>query len=441
MKSAWLLVGLVGCTTHHGSSGGSGALSGSRLRVRWEQAGGGRRFVGWHDDQLDLDCDFDSYIYNRAHRCLPAVAVVDNDYLDSACTQQVATTTEPYSIAGYAHYAISKAANTCDAPPQLFAAAQPTMMATYFLVDGVCKPEVARLAYVPGAAVSETAFVSAVESHDVNGQNWLLAEDGALVPWGGWDGKYAVKPTSSTWQPWIVAYNGEGFSDSTCTTSTAAKLPDSARCPLESALIYDFANADAYSYAELGAPLAMTYTTDNGVCAEHESDPRLTFEVGVAISPSSLLPASTQLAGAGPVAVRYAVMNGHTIYNTGFGTNGSPSTDPFVDTASGLDCVSEPMTDNARHCVPQPGDPSDVLYFADAACTQLVMPSTTSSPPSLFSYFDAGFVSVRPVIGAQLTALLYDSNGACTPATSQPYYALGDELPASRFAVITTTTD
>src|SRR5262245_14087455 len=59
--------------------------SGSRLRARVHEAeGGGRKFVGWHDQELDIDCAVVE-IEDLGHRCVPG-SFGSKTFADAACS-------------------------------------------------------------------------------------------------------------------------------------------------------------------------------------------------------------------------------------------------------------------------------------------------------------------------------------------------------------------
>src|SRR5678815_848015 len=109
-----LLASLAGCAA---TPAPADVASGSRLRAVWQVADGTRRLVGWHDTQLDLDCDFAFYQHGRDHRCLPDVAQVFSYFADAACTEPVALafTTDP------PHYGVSIPVDTCTTDTTIYA--------------------------------------------------------------------------------------------------------------------------------------------------------------------------------------------------------------------------------------------------------------------------------------------------------------------------------
>ncbi len=458
-----------------GGCGGvdAGSPTAHRLHPRYEIAGSAQRLIGWHDEQLGFDCSFTDYIQGREHRCLPeSYAVGDNYFADSGCQSLLA-----YDYDGRAlHYALKGAANTCEERPKLYSVGEAVPSANVFSIadDGSCQPLLGFddfQFYRLGAEASIDELASATEQPDLRGQLWLVTEDGAREPWGGWDGKRAVQPANThghlRWAPWIVAYqSGELHSDPGCQADVATKEPDSARCPLDAVLIFDTSGGDScaggvpVSYAELGPKVEMLYYSDDTTpCAAHGGNWLLDWEVGKSID-GELLPAGTIDEGDGPIKVRHATMNGvviqHAVTDSALGGNGPPGPDDFIDVASGLVCAPLRAADGKTRCIPPP---TVDLYYVDSKCTAPAIQvaaagDTCPAPPlpALITASDdiddpiAGTLSAWPVedelpSGVQL---YYSSNGVCDLFPLQEgatYQRLGKELPPTRFAEVTQKTE
>jgi hypothetical protein len=99
--------------------------SGSRLKAKWYVgADGSKQFLGWHDSQLNTDCDF-GVASDGATRCIPAYpagALVATYFADAACSQPIA-----YLYPGCATptYASQSASASCALKPvtQIFSIA------------------------------------------------------------------------------------------------------------------------------------------------------------------------------------------------------------------------------------------------------------------------------------------------------------------------------
>nr|HEX4317231.1 hypothetical protein [Kofleriaceae bacterium] len=455
---AWVLAaaGIVAC-----GDNGSLALrttAGSRLHPRFLTGGDARQLVGWHDDQLGADCNFEDYVANREHRCVPAFASPDADYYsNAACTVELAVSEQPSPA-----IIMSRAANTCAADPTFFAVGD-EVTGAYQLFDGVCSFITTPLPFhmfAIGSAIDESVLAAAHEVPDDAGQLWLLGDDGAVVPWGGWDGHRAVAPTTtvagSRWAPWIVAYDFGAFADAACTVPAVTKDADSARCPMDAALAFSSgSDVASLSFFELGRQLDTSYFIGSAGCQPSDDGVAVVaYERGAAIDSSALPAATSQLDGSGDVQVLHAVFDGHVVLQTladpSRGGNIPPQPDAFVDRASGLACEPAEAADGVTRCFPPAGEDD---YFTDAACTQLVMPvfDPTVATPAVFTYFAGdGATHARAPAGAAVAApatmfaqptVDADVVGPCVSTPPVAYVPLGDELPASRFAALALEVD
>lgn len=460
-----LLLGACGVTTTP-----SAVTSGSRLRARWQVAGGVRRLIGWHDEQLDLDCGFEGYLFGREHRCVPdALESSGGFFADAACATPLAVASSMPPPA----FIVVPPENSCTDEPKFFhtgAAVDPSQV--FSLENGACAPLSGNgnptLFYRLGDPVPTSAFVAASERPGDAGQLWLVAEDGASAPWGGWNGQWAVQPTRTDdgmvrWAPWMVAYQiGNSYADSGCTTPVATKLAGSARCPLDAVLGFgpnDSCGRVTASFSAIGSPVTMPYTMQSGACTGGTGLPgSLAYLIGAPIPDGQLEPVGSTTDGGGPVQLRRATLRDRPILQTGlnsqFGGNGPPSPDVFIDASSGLACEPLLAADGKLRCIPPAGS-SDDLFYTDSACTQQVLSWSPSScdgaatPPALFTY-DAGDGSVRgrPVMGAVTPTQIYDrassSSAPCqldAAPPAGPWYRLGDELAPDRFAEVTVEVD
>jgi hypothetical protein len=447
------------------SGSGSAIESGSRLRARWEVAAGARRLVGWHDQTLGLDCEFERYVAGRQHRCLPHVALMAPFYADAACTEQLAVNDAalPGEHDTTPHYVMVRPDNACVANPTFFEIGAPADSSSVFTnSSGTCMPMLGPPElYRVGAAVAETTFVGAVEQ-PMEGQLLLHAEDGAGVPWGGWDGTRAVLPTSAgdtsvSWAPWIVAYQrNDRFADAACSVPLAAKGAADARCPMDAVLSFipsPMGHITGVAFSALGAPVTSTYGRDSnsGACMATSDSGEIAFQIGASIPNEQLRTAGDTLEGTGSVQVHHATLDGHAIWNTAknsqWGGNGPPRPDYFVDAATGLQCDPLPGADGALRCIPQPMVAGEI-YFADAACSQPVVAIVgTLPPPSLItSAAGDGRFHGWPVQGQVTPAQLFSfGSGSCTPVSPVPggfvFYGTGAEFPPDRFAEVTTVVD
>ena len=454
----WLWLGLVACGDNEHPEP-QHVTSGSRLRARWQVAGDARRLIGWHDATLDLDCDFGGYIANRDHRCVPpAMGVADGVFSDAACTR-------PMAVGEPLPYALHRPTDSCADAPRVFTPGSATMQ-VFELGSGSsgCHAVTETQPYFPlETELPVDMFAQAHESFDEPGQMWLVTEDGARVPWGGWDGTRAVEPTQTggelRWGPWMVAYSSGAFSDATCTTQVADKEGDTARCPLDAVLVFPMGGSGVLgvSFDEIGDEIAPTWVLQDDACVPQPAGGVQAYAIGAPIESSSLADFTTTFVGTGPVQVRTGVLDGQLVLQTGpnvqFGGNGPPPPDQLIDRASGLPCAAQLGSDGATRCLPLVL--GDDLYFLDAACTQLIAPDyTMTGSASLYAYYQGdGAVHARPVLDAVTPvppSLYYeatvdaDTLGACGMIPTDPTQAfvnLGAELPASRFAPVSIVVD
>jgi hypothetical protein len=250
-----------------------------------------------------------------------------------------------------------------------------------------------------------------------------------------------------------------GYADAACKQPVASKESYDAPCPLDAALSFGTGRScTSASFFALGPALSEAYSLqpDGSCTGQPVLGGGLAYGVGAPIPTTTLPLTSFVLQGAAPVQLRVAAFDGHPVLRTGknvqFGGTGSPQNDAFVDAASGVSCEPLPAADGKTRCMP---DTNGVLVFADAACALPVFvffPDTCSkppfAPPPIAGFGTNGTWHVRTV-GAPLPASqptwAADSTGACMPSApitnGAVYYALGNELPPTRFTEVTVVTE
>lgn len=438
--------------------------SGSRLRAVWQVADGTRRLVGWHDTQLDLDCEFGLYQHGRAHRCLPDVAQVFSYYADPACTEPVALsfTTDP------PHYAVSVPIDTCTTDTTIYALGDEVVQVYGDDPTGACVPQTAGVpAYRLGATVPVTTFVGATEQPDGD-QLWLVADDGARAPWAGWDGTRAVAPTRMPdgfvrWAPWIVAYAEliGTYADAACTEPTADWITDIGYCPIDAVLAFTETPCGgiAATFSATGDRVSSPHRLDGDTCVPTTNPADIaSISIGPAFADTSW-PAVDEVViddGGGTIGVHYAVLDGTPIRQTGtniqFGGHGPPANDYFVDNRTREPCFAGQATDGRTRCLPYPYGGG---YYLDAACTEpavLVAPAAIGCGgrggdgiPAHYAQFTDDVVHVWAVGAKVAPAVLHGIAGdACVElplVDGYDVYATGDELAPDRFPEITRAVD
>lgn len=439
-------------------------VSGSRLRAIWDVADGARRLAAWHDTQLDLDCGFGFYQHGREHRCLPDVAQAFGSYADPACTEPAASvfTDAP------PRYAVIVPDDTCTAETRIFELGdQVVPVYTRDGAGGCVVDPTSSPTYRLGAEVPPTTFVGATEQPDGN-QLWLAADDGARIPWAGWDGTRAVAPTHMSdglfrWAPWIVAYAGlfNTFADAQCTQPAADYLTYIGYCPIDAVLAFtdDICGGTSATFSAVGDPIAAPYHATDTACVQSPVPfaDVATLAIGAPIPDDDWPVVDETVIGDGAIGVHYAVLAGMAIGQTGvniqFGGHGPPARDYFVDQHTGEPCYPATTTDGVTRCVPYYSGSSG--YHLDAACTepvQLVSPQPLGCGgrggdgiPAYYAESIDGVVHVRP-IGAKVapTTLYLGGSGSCVESPvpdGTEVYATGDELTPDRLVEVTRVVD
>jgi hypothetical protein len=441
-------------------------VSGSRLRARWQVADQAQRLVGWHDDKLGLDCGFEGNVFpQRRHACLPSVAEVSSYFSDPSCTVPVsvaesdcATTKPLYAAEG---------GGDCASEPTFFVIGESLNGKVYTTENGSCVAHGDGSSvdlHALGAAVPASTFVVATETHDDAGQMWLATDDGARVPWGGWDGTRAVQPTlaedgTMRWAPWYVSHEESDYADATCTVH-AADPAQPGQCQPDAVLSSGMGvppppeqcGGPRASFLSIGVQVDASYTKSGMSCvAQPQSPGAALWQAGAAIPADALLPSGDVRIGAGSVQVQYATVRGHPIRQTSpqLGTFGEPAPDTFVEVASGLPCQPSPAADGKLRCMPAP---EVEVAFADAKCTQPVveLPSCGAAAPSivtLVTYSRSQCMPMTihgyPVVGSPSQVFGFDPDGCRLLYVPGGFtaYVLGPELPAENFIEVTKTVD
>jgi hypothetical protein len=442
-------------------------VSGSRLRARWQVADQAQRLVGWHDDKLGLDCGFEGNVFpQRRHACLPSVAEVSSYFSDPSCTVPVsvaesdcATTKPLYAAEG---------GGDCASEPTFFAIGESLNGKVYTMEKDSCVAHGDGSSvdlHALGAAVPASTFVVATETHDDAGQMWLATDDGARIPWGGWDGTRAVQPTlaedgTMRWAPWYVWQAGQNdYADPTCTVPAARPvLPG--QCQPDAVLSSGMGvppppeqcGGPRASFLSIGARVDTSYAKIGTSCVAQPQSPGAdVWLAGAAIPADTLLSSGDVRAGAGRVQVQYATLRGHPIRQTSpqLGSYGEPVPDTFVDVTSGLPCQPSAAADGKVRCMPVP---EVEVAFADAQCTQPVveLPSCGAGAPSivtLVKYSGSTCIATTihgyAVVGSPTQVFGFDPDGCralYVPGGLTPY-ALGPELPAEKFVEVTEKVD
>jgi hypothetical protein len=435
-------------------------FSGTRLHAVWWVAGSARQLSSFDDIRLQTSCSFDNFA--RTHRCLPELATaVPALYADASCTEQV------YNANMASQFALAVApVNGCTDEPEIHSFAG-YASAVWTNAGGACvpaQPPGINLYAKLGPLVPLTTFVGATEQPDATGQLWLIADDGARVPWGGWDGSRAVAAMGNLdaaprWAPWRVAYSIPNlFADAACLRPAAIADAAGSHCPIDAAVAYTNTTPNAcsmpvagLSLLALGAPVAATYAITNGACVSTPvPTAQLAFAVGAPINTASLEPADLAFVGDGPFKLQLATLHGNPIRHAQFNVPGGPPAepppDPFFDATLGVTCATALASDGEPRCLPTVHVAIGDLVYGDPSCQVPYAPIGGCVPAAVSVEQGGGSYGVRKLFGPTTLTTFYtvDSSGLCRTATGPAptnLRPLGSELPASSFALITLASD
>ena len=380
--------------------------SGSRLRARILDGGGDARiFVGWHDAQLDVDCDFRPVVTGAPGddgrwRCLPRTSEIwtqDNQddivYLDAACTHAVRVDRQGKGTSPYVVVPSARVEPTCFGPPQVppatvFARGDQVVVAssTILYEDGGhgCAPSLATGrsldAFELGAKASVAAFVGASEIVEPRSDRLAarvrVADDGARETIGVHDRRRnaacdtgtAYVPAHGLCLPFATIQLDQY--DATCAKGVA-EAPEAATCaPLvEIASVFSPTTcSDTTSFYQVGAPFdgprAYISNMDTGpTCVANPTTTGRYFAQGPLVPAGTYPSIAVQGLGDGPLRRECIVPADGTspLFCHGL-------TDPERGS-----CLLLPFCDGQTRCVGSGVDTVDGSFFADAACTRRVL--------------------------------------------------------------------
>jgi hypothetical protein len=444
--------GSDGATTN--GNGGTGWVSGTRLRAVLQVAGTVKRFVRWHDTQLAIDCKY-AVAADSQIRCIPdAIQAV---YDDAACTSAVVSLSKaeptPAYVSGPFH------GFACGKGPDYFAPGTAYTPTSLYYWDGTsCQPgsavDAANNTYVHlGSPVAPSTFAGKTDAVDPRGARLsakqYVGADGSkqdatlLDSARGGAACDARETTSKAYYctPSALAYLEAFFSDAACTTTPVAFYPDYAQttCNAVPTAIQDSSGAATPStlFYELGAKVTSSiYQGAPGSCTPFVSSSSF-YAKGAPIALSSL--ASLSVANEGADRMQLTIARTETrAFAADLG---------FYDGQEQTTCSGQLATDGQQRCIPY----SNVVLnlFADDTCTQGVVEwPTGQAPPTagMFVQAQGALQSSTAVfkVGAQTTApaTAYQRNGAnCEMRglnVGYDYYATTAVAPAALVAVTTT---
>jgi hypothetical protein len=371
--------------------------SGSRLRARIATGGGGASaFGGFFDSELHVPCGF-ALADDGEYRCLPEVADGRIRFLDAECTQPIY---EPFDVAQGGGCSSSVGTFITDwAGPDLTCSEAyrrrvmrvgktlaPVM--AYGLGSAGCTRQTVmpcphEVESLPAEMFMRGRFEVEPADHGIT-IDWLEYDDGARVIGRLRDSE---RETNCGPMPAVFADRciptdqahvfGDIFSSEGCTGASVAL--DFSREPCTtSAVVIAWEMDECQDYSpkafELGSVLSNAFVSTKGGCEKHVSTPDQWFyAVGEPLAARELPPLRSARVGTARLGVRY--------YATADGRPLLYDDEPFYDTELDRPCHPEPFADGTQRCVPQwkqIGDIGQAGPFADAACTQRVVPMEVS---------------------------------------------------------------
>jgi hypothetical protein len=489
------MAGVAACGGQHQSAGNGGTTSqapavgsyesGTRLRAHLWQGDGAAMFVDWHDTQLGIDCSFQDMGAGDL-RCVPQKSTGEAAsqpavYLDSSCTQLG-------SLAG------TKPSGFVVAPPGqdacglplgslqigVFESAAVSVAQVFSMQGGSClrtdEPP-GQLAW-PLAPVGPSAFVGAHIVTEPRGATLdieiLLAADGTKQLGHAIDRRQSAPCSGrSDWAPPLfvddplerclplgivtaspVGYFGTadcnpqlnglwGCYEDMCPPPTEGVLTEMGAC--------DGGACETLVGILIAGPrLDTTWQLDpNGTCVQVPIGGSCFFHPASSLIPPDQIPKfATRRVGDGRLSqiLRTAEDDEREIAEESFTLWDNAQTGP---------CSLASFSDGKSRCLP--GGTADIgeggfLFYADPACTQLVVPVSSGTPPPFAKLVsgatDVVIVVSAPVdkiyrVGDPFTGPVFSTlTGTCAPSSATgPYYSLGPEVDPTLFAELTETVE
>jgi len=380
--------------------------SGTRLRARWLDGGGGARlFQGFRDTDLDIDCTFEFLGDGVAH-CVPEAAITPY-FSDPGCSQPVGL--DDACSPGVPSYARSletvESAETCrtesrftyypidpDAPLGL--------SLVYYDFGNGCLPldlDAFYMTYELGPALDPSTFAGATaEIAALSGpldREYLEAEDGATQPTWLIDDAFGVcfydgfdEPRCAPIMEPSAGY--QAFTDAEC----AVEVPDvgldiHAPSCLDPVVVsrYDGATCEQLHYQ--AEPFEADYVRVNGECVD--GDLGDAFQTGAVIPRTEFAPMEYLGVGSGRLqAITWAV-DGHPVAQRNL----------VWDTELEIGCEPKLM-DGVQRCMPTDTVETQVGAFADAGCTELLVEwfGQCAAPEFSTEYKEHPICSVTPPV-------------------------------------------
>ncbi len=458
---------VAGCQIGGGGSEHESFKSGSRLRaVLHVGAEDARSFLGWHDAQLDEDCQA-ILTEDGKTRCVPGWSM-GLGYSDAGCQDLVAI--RPYACSKPSKYALGMseaAAVACydQAGYSVYkvGASKGAAAKTYLPTsDGSCAesdvfeqfevtPEPATsfvemtLTDEPhGDSVAPRVLIGADGSRQATGSAWDPARDEECFPAStAGPAETRCLPTHTAWA------DGDYFSDASCTTALGTTR-DSPPCPAPELVLKHSTDEATYrdieAVYEVGAeiPVADVHATSGKQCISVTPIGDMKFwSAGKEVDRSTFGALTVESYGAHRLQVRVLVSDGLPLRMS----------DEFYDTERQTVCWPLQLSDGVTRCVDAPVamDGTTFSTFADPACAMPLVhlgpndlyptPATVVATMDLASC-DPVFTGVYVIGGEHKDKLYSKQSGACAEL-AYPYgsgfYYVGDAISLDTFAKVTRT--
>ncbi|MCA9663071.1 MAG: hypothetical protein KC486_32350 [Myxococcales bacterium] len=356
---------------------------GTRLKaIVWQPESGEPGFTGWHDSELDHECEFRE-LSDGALRCVPETFEAPAQfYADAACTQRVVALTQ-VDEPPYPAYAWSSASpGTCDdaAGIDIHATMGDVVSAVLYElddVDGCVERQPDPIDHVlVGPAIDPATYVAATDTLDggdarIRGVR-RIADDGSWSYVGAEDTQLAVatrhRRTADGLERWLpddgVNYNARFFADAACSEPVGGG-PVACAGPSQ-AYVNDRTPSTCGELRTVytgGDELTEVYEQVGGSCDPATIGDFHFYAVGAAIPDADFTEATllTPGEGAGTVINRYWSAEGSDLRERA----------GFIDTAhGGATCSVRDDPDGVRRCLPNALiDAPNFTFFTTADCT------------------------------------------------------------------------
>jgi hypothetical protein len=446
--------------------------SGARLRLRRLEGGGASIAIGFHDAELDTDCEI--VPVGGVHRCLPtSPGGTEVFFTDAACTSAIGMPSAPVEVGGYVVKHTSSPEG-CAGAYEIFGVTGTTTLTgaetIYSRESGSCaRADATAGAYVTlGPALASDAFaeldlVSATPDPDhrielrvyqgADGSRLCTAQlfdrdlDIGCDLESATDGTTRCLPESVTARR--VDLPQRDYSDPAC-SAPLTLVTTTALCGAPPATegyvtVYDFSATCRATVAThvLGAPIdTPVYTGTPSSCTERALAPDTRrFMVGAETAPASFARASEHEVDTGGRLrrIEQQIEDGPRLER-----------DEFYDTELDTRCFFFRAIDGTERCLPDWTPPVPVASvrtaFTDASCTVEVevahtLGPCTDAPRYARQAVDIAITTYR-VIGPYDGALYgFDGPDCVALETAAHYFELGAEIPPSEMVEGTRRTE